>query len=39
MWLRAKKVRHVARLEDFVPPLQVRGFSPDVQERGVIALL
>jgi SAM-dependent methyltransferase len=28
MWLRAEKVRHVERLEDFRPPLQVRGFSP-----------
>lgn len=28
MWLRAQKVEHIVRLEDFQPPLQVRGFSP-----------
>ena len=27
MWLAAKKVRHIKRIEDFVPPLQVRGLS------------
>lgn len=28
LWLRAQKVRHVERLEDFRPPMQVRGLSP-----------
>ena len=28
MWLRAMKMDHIERIEDFQPPLQVRGFSP-----------
>jgi SAM-dependent methyltransferase len=28
MWLRARKVRHVERIGDFVAPMQVRGLSP-----------
>jgi SAM-dependent methyltransferase len=28
MWLRAMKTEHLERIEDFRPPLQVRGLSP-----------
>lgn len=28
LWLRARKERHVERIEDFEPVMQVRGFSP-----------